>query len=41
MTQHDDKVRLRHMLDYSRKATAMLQGRIRDNLDTKGAIHGR
>jgi uncharacterized protein with HEPN domain len=34
MTQHDDTVRLRHMLDYSRKATAMLQGRIREHLNT-------
>ena len=34
MTQHDDKVRLRHMLDYSRKATAMIQGRTREDLDT-------
>ena len=34
MTQHDDKVRLRHMLDYSRKATAMIQGRTRGDLNT-------
>ena len=27
MTQHDDRVRLLHMLDYSRKAAAMIQGR--------------
>jgi uncharacterized protein with HEPN domain len=34
MTQHDDKVRLRHMLDYSRKATAMIQGRTRQDFNT-------
>lgn len=34
MTQHDDTVRLLHMLDYSRKAVAMLQGRAREDLDT-------
>ena len=34
MTQHDDKVRLRHMLDYSRKAVAMIEGRAREDLDT-------
>jgi len=27
MTQRDDRVRLRHMLDYSRKAVAMTEGR--------------
>jgi len=34
MKQHDDEVRLRHMLDYSRKAKAMLQGRVREDLNT-------
>ena len=34
MTQHEDKVRLRHMLDYSRKAVAMIEGRAREDLDT-------
>ena len=34
MTQHDDKVRLRHMLDYSRKAIAMLEGRAQEDLKT-------
>ena len=34
MTQHDDKVRLRHMLDYSRKAATMLQGRTQADLNT-------
>jgi uncharacterized protein with HEPN domain len=33
MTQHEDKVRLRHMLDYSRKAVAMIGGRAREELD--------
>ena len=33
MTQHDDSVRLRHMLDYSRKAMAMVAGRTREELD--------
>ncbi len=34
MTQHDDGVRLQHMLNYSRKATAMIQGRTRTDLTT-------
>jgi hypothetical protein len=29
MTLHDDRVRLLHMLDYSRKAALMIQGRTR------------
>ncbi len=33
MTRHDDRVRLRHMLDYSRKATVMIQGRTREDLN--------
>lgn len=33
MTQHEDKVRLRHMLDYSRKAVAMIEGRAREDLN--------
>lgn len=33
MTQHEDQVRLRHMLDYSQKAVAMIQGRSRADLD--------
>jgi len=33
MTQHEDRVRLRHMLDYSRKAVAMIEGRTREDLD--------
>ena len=33
MTQHEDRVRLRHMLDYSRKAGAMIEGRTREDLD--------
>ena len=33
MTQHEDRVRLRHMLDYSRKAVAMIEGRAREDLD--------
>ena len=32
MTQREDKVRLRHMLDYSRKAVAMIEGRVREDL---------
>lgn len=34
MTQHDDKVRLRHMLDYSRKAMTIMLGRTREDLIT-------
>jgi len=33
MTQREDKVRLRHMLDYSRKAVAMIEGRAREDLN--------
>ncbi len=33
MTQREDKVRLQHMLDYSRKAVAMIEGRAREDLD--------
>ena len=33
MTQHEDQVRLRHMLDYSQKAIAMIQERSRADLD--------
>ena len=34
MTRHDPMVRLHHMLDYSRKAVAMIEGRAREDLDT-------
>jgi uncharacterized protein with HEPN domain len=33
MTQHEDNVRLRHMMDYSRKAVAMIRGRRREDLN--------
>jgi len=33
MKQHEDRVRLRHMLDYSRKAVAMIEGCVREDLD--------
>jgi uncharacterized protein with HEPN domain len=33
MTRHDDSVRLRHMLDYSREAIDMVRGRTRRDLD--------
>ncbi len=33
MTRHDDLVRLRHMLDFARKAVAHCQGRTRRDLD--------
>ncbi len=33
MTRHDDLVRLRHMLDFARKAVAHCQGRTRSDLD--------
>ena len=32
MTQHDDTIRLRHMLDHAAEAAAMIQGRRRDDL---------
>lgn len=34
MTQHDDSVRLRHMLDAAREAVALSRGRNRSDLDT-------
>ncbi len=34
MTQHDDTIRLRHMLDHALEAVAMAQGRQRGDLDT-------
>lgn len=33
MSRHDDGVRLRHMLDAARQATAFIQGRARADLD--------
>ena len=33
MMQHEDNVRLRHMMDYSRKAVAMIRGRRREDLN--------
>ncbi|MFC1737174.1 hypothetical protein ACFL1X_13750 [Candidatus Hydrogenedentota bacterium] len=38
MTQHDDSIRLRHMLDYSRKAVVMAQERTRKDLDSVTSI---
>jgi uncharacterized protein with HEPN domain len=34
MTQHDDGVRLQHMLDYAREAVAFSRGRKRTDLDS-------
>ncbi|PKQ27479.1 MAG: hypothetical protein CVT63_07800 [Candidatus Anoxymicrobium japonicum] len=34
MTRHDDDIGLRHMLDYSRRALAMIEGRSREELNT-------
>ena len=34
MTLHDDEVRLRHMLDYSREALELVRDRSRMDLDT-------
>ncbi len=33
MTRHDDAARLRHMLDYARKAVQLASGRTRTDLD--------
>ena len=33
MTRHDDDIRLWHMLDYSRKTVAMIEGRAREDLN--------
>jgi len=32
MTQHDDRVRLQHMLDYAREAVGMIEGKERADL---------
>jgi len=34
MTQHDDRVRLRHMLDYAQEAVELAKGHRREELDT-------
>jgi uncharacterized protein with HEPN domain len=34
MTRHDDTTRLRHMLDYARKAARLTAGRARADLDS-------
>ena len=34
MTRHDDRVRLRHMLDHAVEAVALAKGRTRQDLDT-------
>jgi uncharacterized protein with HEPN domain len=33
MTQHEDEVRLRHMVDHGREAVGMLEGRTRQDLE--------
>ena len=33
MSRHDDMIRLCHMLDHSREAVALLQGKTRDDLN--------
>jgi uncharacterized protein with HEPN domain len=33
MTQHNDAIRMRHMLDHARKAVAMARGQTREDLD--------
>ncbi|MEE9294805.1 MAG: HepT-like ribonuclease domain-containing protein [Phycisphaerae bacterium] len=33
MSQHNDEISLRHMLDYAREAVAMVQGKVRADLD--------
>ena len=34
MSQHEDAVRLRHMLEYAREARALIRGRQRTDLET-------
>ena len=34
MTRHDDRTRLRHMLDYAEEAASLAQSRQRNDLDT-------
>jgi len=34
MTRHDDRTRLRHMLDYAEEAVSLAQGRQRSDFDT-------
>lgn len=38
MSQHDDDVRISHMLDYSREALELSKGRSREDLDTDRTI---
>jgi len=34
MSKHDDRVRLRHMLDHAREAVALMEGKNRSDLET-------
>ena len=34
MSHHEDRIRLRHMLDHAREALTMVNGRSRSDLDT-------
>ena len=34
MSRHDDLIRLQHMLDHAREAQELVQGKVRNDLDT-------
>jgi uncharacterized protein with HEPN domain len=38
MSRHDPQVRLQHMLEYAREATALMRGKTRADLDTDRAL---
>jgi uncharacterized protein with HEPN domain len=39
MSRHESAVRLRHMLEHSREALAMIQGKTRSDLDTNRTLN--
>ena len=39
MSQREGDIRLRHMLDYSREAAALVAGRTREDLDTDRTLN--
>jgi hypothetical protein len=40
MTQHEDLVHLRHMIDYALEAVAMVRGKGRDDLTRESIVVG-
>lgn len=39
MSKHDDRIRMQHMLDYSREALSLIRGRSREDLDTDRTLN--